>query len=339
MKNATVKDVAALAGVSIATVSRYINNTSYVSEEIAQRISNAIKTLDYVPNSVAISLKKTKTKTIGIVIPELSNVSFMDTVQGISDVAIQNGYQPIILSNNDNNKNESKALDFLLSKRVDGLIIATAGGNEEKILRTNKSKIPVVLLDRDTINKDKDIVIDSVVLDNFSGSYKMINYLISLGHKKIAIFAGTQHSVISNERLEGYIKALQHNNIEVNNDYILFGHFGFESGYELAREIVMSPLRPTAIYTVNNILALGVISALNEMNISIPKGMSVCAFGDFKYAGVLNPTLTVINQRAYDIGETAAKLLMDKIHKYDTWKPQKIVIKTEIIIRNSCSNP
>jgi len=339
MKNATIKDVAALAGVSIATVSRYINNSSYVSEEIAERISNAINELDYVPNSVAISLKKTKTKTIGIIIPELYNVSFMDTVQAISDVAMLNGYQPIILSSDDDSESESKALDFLLSKRVDGLIIAAAGGNEEKILKINKSKIPVVLLDRDDINDDKNVLIDSVVLDNFNGSYKMLNYLISLGHKRIAIIAGKKNSVISNERLRGYIKALEHNGIDVNDEYIYFGHFGFESGYKLAREIIMSPLRPTAIYTVNNILALGVISALNEMNMPIPKSMSVCAFGDFKYSGVLNPTLTVINQMAYNIGETTAKLLLEKIHSSETWKPRRIVIETEIIIRNSCSHP
>lgn len=339
MKSATVKDVAARAGVSTATVSRYINNSTYVSEEIAERISSAISTLDYVPNSVAISLKKTKTKTIGIIIPELSNVSFMDTVQAISDVAMQNGYQPIILSSDDNCKRESQALDFLLTKRIDGLIIAAAGGNEDKILKINESKIPVVLLDRDVINTDSEVLIDSIILDNFNGSYKMINYLISLGHEKIAIIAGKQDSVISKERLEGYIKALQHNGKEVNCDYMLFGHFGFESGYKLTREIVMSPLRPTAIYTVNNILALGVISALNEMNISIPKGMSVCAFGDFKYSGVLNPTLTIINQMAYDIGGNAAELLLKKINNYDSWKPQRIVINTDIVIRNSCSHP
>ena len=336
LKNATVKDVAALVGVSIATVSRYMNSSGYVSSDVALRIKNAIDTLDYVPNSVAISLKKTKTKSIGIIIPELSNVSFMDTVQGISDIAMANGYQPIILSSDDNSKIESQALDVLLSKRVDGIIIASAGGNNEKILKINDSRLPVVLLDRDDFNTQDNVLVDSVVLDNFNGSYKMINYLISLGHRRIAIIAGTKNSIISKERLEGYKKALVDNGIEINDDLILFGHFGYKSGYELTRSIVVSSLRPTAIYTINNILALGAISAMNEMNISIPKFMSICAFGDFKYVGALNPTLTVINQLAYSIGETTAKLLIEKMSNFDNWKPKKIVMPAELIVRNSC---
>lgn len=339
MRDATIKEVAALAGVSIATVSRFINNNGYVSKEVGDRISKAIQELDYVPNRVAISLKKTSTKTIGIVIPDLSNVSFMDTVKGISDVAIKNNYEPIILSSEEDSESEKKILDVLVSKRVDGIIIASTGGNEEKILKTNESKIPVVLVDRDVCNRDGEIRIDAVVNDNFNGSYKMVNYLISLGHERIAIITSQKSLTVANERLEGYIRALEHNNMNISSNYILYGELNFYSGYELTKEVIMQPLKPTAIYAANNLVALGVVAALNEMKISIPSHMSVCAFGDFKYYNVLNPTLTVVNQMAYKIGKESAELLMEKIKHFNKWEPRKVVIPAEIIIRNSCSKP
>lgn len=342
MKDVTIREVASAAGVSTATVSRYINNSSNVSKEIGLRIEKAISDLDYVPNSVAISLKKTQTRSIGIVVPDLANVSFMDTVKGISDVAAANGFQPILMNNSENSDNENKILDVLISKRVDGIVLASAGGNEEKILKINNSRIPIVLMDRDVCNSTDNIIIDAVVNDNFNGSYKMVNYLISLGHRNIAILTSRMNLVVGKERLEGYIKALEDNNIEVNDDYIFYGNFSFDSGYQLAMDAVMQPLRPTAIFSVNNLMALGVVAALNKMNISIPKNISVCAFGDFKYYNILNPALTVVNQMAYKIGEQAAILLVDKMRHYNNdekWKPKKIILPGNIIMRDSCSSP
>lgn len=339
MKNPTIKDVALKAGISTATVSRYLNNNGYVSKEIQEKLYNVIKELDFIPNNVAKSLKKTETKTIGIVIPDLSNVSFMDTVKAISDVATENEYQPIILSSDEDIEKENKILDVLVSKRVDGIIIASAGSSGEKILKINNRNLPVVLLDRDACNTGDDIKVDAVVNDNFSGSYKMVNYLISLGHQKIAIITSSKSQVLINERLNGYIKALEDNNMEVNPNYILYGDSKFESGYKLTKELIMQPLKPTAIFTVNNIMALGAVSALNEMNITIPDKMSICAFGEFKYHAVLNPDLTVVNQQPYNIGKKAAEILIKKIQNHQDWKAKKIVFESDIIMRNSCSRP
>ena len=213
MKNPTIKDVAAKAGVSTATVSRYLNNNGYVSKEIQETIASVIKELDFVPNNVARSLKMTETKTIGIIIPDLSNVSFMDTVKAISDVTTANGYQPIILSSDEDPEKESKILDVLVSKRVDGIIIASAGGNSDKIININNKRAPVLLLDRDVCNTENSVKVDAILNDNFNGSYKMVNYLISLGHQKIAIITSSKSQILLNERLKGYIKALEDNKI------------------------------------------------------------------------------------------------------------------------------
>ena len=338
MKNPTMKDVANKAGVSTATVSRYLNSSGYVSKEIQQKISEVIDALDFVPNSVAQNLKRTETNTIGIIIPDLSNVSFMDTVKAISDVVTANNYQPIILSSDESIENENKILDVLVSKRVDGIIIASAGKNE-KLLKINSTRLPIVLLDRDFCNTDDNIIIDSVINDNFTGSYQMINYLISLGHKKIAILCSESNPVLINDRLRGYIKAFEDNNMEIDENYILYGNYKFESGYELTKKLIMQPLKPTAIFSVNNLMALGAVAALNEMNISIPDKMSVCAFGVFKYHTILNPDMTVINQQPIEIGKKAAELLIDKIKAPKDWKPQKIVFDADIIMRNSCARP
>jgi LacI family transcriptional regulator len=338
MKNPTMKDVASKAGVSTATVSRYLNNSGYVSKEIGQKISEIIDDLDFVPNSIAQNLKRTETNTIGIIIPDLSNVSFMDTVKAISDVVIANNYQPIILSSDESLENENKILDVLVSKRVDGIIIASAGKNE-KLLKINSTRLPIVLLDRDFCNTDENIIIDSVINDNFTGSYQMINYLISLGHKKIAILCSESNPVLINDRLRGYIKAFEDNNMEIDENYILYGNYKFESGYELTKKLIMQPLKPTAIFSVNNLMALGAVAALNEMNISIPDKMSVCAFGVFKYHTILNPDMTVINQQPIEIGTKAAELLINRIKSPKDWKPQKVVFDADIIMRNSCARP
>ncbi|HHW02624.1 MAG TPA: LacI family transcriptional regulator [Thermoanaerobacterales bacterium] len=338
MGRATIKDVALKAGVSIATVSRYINNNGNVSKKISEKINKAIKELDYIPNSVAISLKKAITKTIGIVVPDLLNVSFMDTVKGISDKVLENGYEPLILCSDENSDKENNILDVLVSKRVDGIVIASVGKNEEKILKINNKNIPIVLVDRDVCNKSQHTVIDAVVNDNLNGSFKIINYLISLGHKRIAIISN-KNSIIGMERFRGYIKALKQNNIPINPNYIMYGDFSFKSGYDLIKEMMLQPLKPTAIFFINNLMALGAVAALNEMNISIPFHISICAFGDFKYYNILNPTMTVVNQMAYDVGKKAAELLIEKIKNYNHWVPKKIIIPADIIIRNSCSKP
>jgi LacI family transcriptional regulator len=337
MKNTTIKDVAAKAGISTATVSRYLNNKGYVSKEVQAKISQTIKELDFVPNKVAINLKKNQTKTIGIVIPDLNNVSLMDTVRALSDAALENGYQPIILCNDEDAEKENKILDVLVAERVNGIVIASAADDGKKILQINHNRLPVVLFDRDVCNSGNDIVIDAVINDNFNGSYKLTNYLISLGHQKIAILSNNKSHI--KERLNGYLKALKDNEIAVNPHYILIGGNDFQSGYEQTKQLIMQPMKPTAIFAVNNTIALGAISALNEMNLAIPDKMSICAFGEYKYHTILNPDLTIAHQHSYEIGQKTAEIFFEKIRNYHNWQPQKIVLEADIVLRNSCSKP
>ena len=340
MKNTTIKDIAAKVGVSTATVSRYINKNGYVSEKLQKRIEVAIKETDFVPNHVAISLKTKETRIIGIVIPELFNISFMDTVQAINDVAMGEGYQTIILSSEENTQKEQKILEVLISRRVDGILVATANPDGEKILRINNSRLPVVLLDRDVCNSDAKIAVDSVINDNFRGAYQMVQYLVSLGHKRIAILAGSRNQPHLNARLSGYLQALRDCGIPVNPDYIQKIELNYESGYQsVIRLMSMHDAVPTAIFALSNLTSLGAVSALNDMQLCVPEDVSLCGFGEFKYHKILKPDLTVVNQHSYTLGKIAAEILIRKIQGKGKWIPSRVVLPADILFRSSCAPP
>lgn len=337
---ATIKDIARKADVSTATVSRYLNKSGYVSKVLQERIQEVVKESDYIPNQVAISLKTTATKIIGIVTPELSNFSLVDTVKAISDVVMKNGYQPIVMSSSENTITESKILDVLTSRHVDGAVIASTGTDIEKIIQINEKRFPVVLFDRDVCNKDDRIVLDAVVNDNFNGSYRMINYLLSLNHRNIAILTGNVNLPHIQKRLNGYLKALEDNHIPINPDYIKNIALDFNGGYEGTKQLMsMKSNRPTAIFTLNNISSLGVIAALNDLHLQIPQQISVCGFGEFKYHAILKPDLTVVNQCSYEIGKKAAEILIEKINCDGDWNPTKVIVPSDILMRSSCAPP
>ena len=340
MKNTTIKDIAAKVGISTATVSRYINKNGYVSQKLQKRIEVAIKETDFVPNHVAISLKTKETRIIGIVIPELFNISFMDTVQAINDVAMGEGYQTIILNSGENAQEEQKILEVLISRRVDGILIATANPDGEKIMRINNSRLPVVLLDRDACNSDAKIAVDSVINDNFRGAYQMVQYLISLGHRRIAILAGSLNQPHLNARLNGYLQALKDGGIPAAPDYIQKIELNYESGYQsVIRLMSMHDAVPTAIFALSNLTSLGAVSALNDMQMHVPEDVSLCGFGEFKYHKILKPDLTVVNQHSYTLGKIAAEILIRKIHDKGKWIPSRVVLPADILFRSSCAPP
>jgi LacI family transcriptional regulator len=198
--------------------------------------------------------------------------------------------------------------------------------------------LPVVLFDRDICNKDNSqIVMDAVVNDNFNGAYDMVSHLLSLGHRNIAILSGNKDQPHMNLRVDGYCKALQDNNIPVNPDFILKSELTFEKGYEKTKELFSRSFKPSAYFVLNNTAALGAVFALNELHIQIPQDISICAFGEFKYHAILNPDLTVVNQHPYEYGKKAAKVLIDKINCAEHWKPVKVVMPSDIVLRDSCA--
>jgi len=336
IKPPTMKDVAKKAGVSISTVSHVINKTRYVEEETRKKVLDAIKELGYRPNIVARSLRKKSTNTIGLIVSNIANLFYPEVVRGIEDVLLQNKYNIILCNSDEDINKEREYIEVLYSKQVDGLIITPSKSTEtRKNLELFISQdIPVILVDR----RISGIETDVVLADNVSGTYSATEYLLNLGHKRIAIITGPLDTTTGRERLEGYLKALEEHNIPIEKDLIREGNFKRDGGYERGKELLEMSNPPTAIISSNNLMTLGLISAINEKKLRIPKDISVISFDDMEWFQYFCPPLTSIYQPSYELGKNAGLLLMERL-KRRRKKPKEVILPTRLIIRESCAPP
>jgi LacI family transcriptional regulator len=339
MKKVTIKEVAKRAGVGIATVSRVLNNNYPVRDQVKENVLNAIRELDYQPNGIARSLKNKKTNTIGVIVADISNAFFMQIAKGIESVVYNHGYNLIIASTSENPEKELQVLRALSEKRVDAMIISPCSSDGKFIKQLTERGMPIVLVDR----KIPSLSIDLIVEDNFSASYKLVSYLISNGHKKIAIMNGLNFVSSGLERFEGYKKALEDNGIAIRNEYILEGAFQKENAYEKIKEMLdkYKPEQlPTAIFAANNLMAEGAMIALYERNMRIPEDISLVSFGDIGSSELIKPKLTVISQKAFDMGQKAGEIVIKRItndNNLNSDSYKEIVIVSDMYIGQSVS--
>jgi LacI family transcriptional regulator len=331
-KTTTIVDVAKLAGVSIATVSHVINNSRRVNEETRVKVNEAINTLNYQKNSLAIGLRKKCSNSIGVIVCDLLNPAYTELLRGVESYFDSKKYDYDIIIGNTNyslRKEEKIVRDFLY-KRIDGLLLAPGENKFDHINFLINQGIPVVLIDRNIPNSESDVVF----VDNRGGSLKMTEYLIKLGHKNIAIITGLMTSSTGQDRLEGYLDALKKHSIQINDNMIKFGDFREESGYHLTRELLLLNPKPTVIYACNNQMGLGVMNALKENNIKIPEQIGVTVFDDLSWFSHINPPLTTIISNPFQLGWVAAELLMERI-KRRRKKIKKIVLDVDLNPRES----
>ena len=269
-----IQDIARLANVSVATVSRVINNNNNVKEETKERINQIIKENNYYPNIIARNLSKNENNTIGVIVPDIKNLYFASIMDGIVDEANNRNLNIILGCSNENFKLQKKYIELFIEQRVKGIIIAVTQNSYDKINFFDQIslKIPLVLIDR-KIDKQ----MPGVFFENFYSSYGVIEKFIKLGKKKIGFLAGPQTISTAKERLEGYKKALKDYNIKCNEKLILYGDFTLESGYNLGKEILKREIN--AIYISNNSMTLGFLKALKELNIN-PESMEIATFED-----------------------------------------------------------
>ncbi|MCD6099720.1 MAG: LacI family DNA-binding transcriptional regulator [Candidatus Marinimicrobia bacterium] len=324
-KSVSIKDVAKLAGVSISTVSRVINSSSPVSEELKVRVYKAIEELHYEPNLLARSLRVGLTKLIGFVIPDITNPAFLTMVKGAEDYLRKKGYS-FILSGADNDAGEElKLIKAMISKKVDGLIITCSGGCDPHLKELLKGAKNMVFLDR----RCEKIDVPYVGVDNAGGIKQMVNYLIKTGHRSFAFINGDENTSTGKERYMGFIEALRENSIE---DYqVLSGKFTYESGYSLVKKLKKLP---DALVCGNDLIAFGAIDALENMGYSVPDDVSVTGFDDMFFSRYFKPSLTTVRQPIYDMGREAAKLLIGLLHERIKRK-KEIILSTEIVVRQS----
>ena len=269
-----IQDIARLANVSVATVSRVINNNNNVKEETKERINQIIKENNYYPNIIARNLSKNENNTIGVIVPDIKNLYFASIMDGIVDEANNRNLNIILGCSNENFKLQKKYIELSIEQRVKGIIIAVTQNSYDKINFFDQisSKIPLVLIDR-KIDKQ----MPGVFFENFYSSYGVIEKFIKHGKKKIGFLAGPQTISTAKERLDGYKKALKDNGIKYDKELVLYGNFTLESGYNLGKEILKREIN--AIYISNNSMTLGFLKALKELNINT-ESMEIATFED-----------------------------------------------------------
>lgn len=334
-KKSTILDVAREANVSVATVSRVVNNQGGVKKETEERILRAIKNLNYIRNAIARSMVRKETKTIGVIIPDITNPFFSQVISGIERIALENNYFTILSSSNESERIESEILQHYLERGVDGLIITTANESGRQLEPFINSGIPIVAVDRQI----KQFDVDTVLTGNREGAYEAISHLILNGHKKIAIIRGPQNTTPGLERYKGYVKALEENGISIQDEYVGDGNFMEESGYELTKQFYQLADRPTAIFSCNNLMSIGSVKAINDLNWQIGKDLAFTGFDDIEIATFISPNLTMISRSMRHLGEIAFKLLRDRMNgstKDEPFKKKQYIISPSLIIRESC---
>ncbi|KMO87063.1 transcriptional regulator [Megasphaera cerevisiae DSM 20462] len=329
----TIKDIAKATGLSITTVSLVLNEKPHrISRETCKLIEETAKRLDYHPNKFAVGLIKKVTNTIGLIIPDISNVFFSEITKGIEDILHKDGYNLILCNSNDRHRLEVAAINMLNTQTVDGLIMVmsseTYGDKEaESISSLKKMDTHTVLVD--CFNETGGF--STVCIDNFKASYMAIEYLLTLGHHQIACISGPLGLKTNNDRLQGYTAALKKYGIAYDSGLIYEGDFHYQSGYDAVP--VLLPKKPSAILCLNDMMAYGAMKALKEQGIIVPQEISVMGFDDIFFSQITEVPLTTIRQPAYQMGAKAAELLLQEIAGHIP--AQHVVFEPAIKIRKS----
>ncbi len=328
-----LKDIAKIANVSVASVSIVLNDpdTTRISEARKKEILAIADELNYVPNTAARSLVTNRSKIIGAIIPDLENQFFSSFAKSIEEHCRKHGYVVMMMNTHENVENDAQIIDFLHSRGVDGMIISLSGGsytNNEAIINSlNKLTIPYVLADRTMDNFEA----NAVVFNNKQGEYLATKHLIDQGHTKIGYISTKKHSMTGHFRHLGYEKALRKAGIEINEDYISYGKFDYETGYQAGESLFKTDV--TAIACANDLIAFGLIRRAREMGISVPEDISLVGFDNLYINDIMEKGLTSIDQNTNGMGQASVKILMDAINGNTRLK--KVVLEPTLKIRQS----
>jgi LacI family transcriptional regulator len=327
---ATMKDVAEKAGVSVTTVSHVINETRFVSPQLANRVWQAVDSLNYQPNALARSLRRKRTHTIGMVVPDNSNPFFAGVARVIEDLFFDQGYSVILCNSDQNPAKERTYIDVLTEKQVDGIVFVAAGAVTAHLQAVVERGVPVVVIDRELPS----VECDRVLTDNRTGGYEATQHLIDRGHSRIACITGPSDVTPSWERFEGYADALRTASLPLDEELVRRGDFRAPSGYAQMQELLALARPPTAAFICNDLMAIGAMRAIGERGLKVPDAMAVVGFDDIALASYTHPPLTTIAQPRHRMGELAADLLIERIR--DGYRPpQRHLLETRLIVRQS----
>lgn len=315
------------------TVSRVINDQRGVSAETRLKIEKAIAELNYAPSKVASSLISSKTELIGMIVPDVSNPFFGPIVRGAETTARKAGFRMLLCNSESDLRLERDYVSDLVAHRVEGLIIAPVGDRSDAHLRRLvEGGFPIVLLDRSIAGLE----VDSVSLDNAEGAQRMMVHLIAVGHRRIAFVNDTDDVSTGRDRLKGVKAGLAAAGIPFTDDLIFHTTTDQIGGYRATQQILLMTERPTAIFTVNNMTAVGAMQALRQANLKVPEDISLVCFDDVQHLAVISPFLTVLDQPAETMARVATQLLLERIAGNGGKQARSVTFPGNLIVRESC---
>lgn len=323
--SATIKDIAKRTGLGLATISSYLNGGN-VREKNRIKIEEAIEELHFEVNEVARGLKTNRTKTIGVVIPELNNIFCAQIITEVEDILRGHGYATMICDCRTDEKLENEAVEFLLHRRVDGIInmpVHTNGSHLKNVIRMKK---PIVLIDRQL----EDVNCDCVLVDNYAAAKDAVNRLILAGHKKIGMLAGPQDIFTAQERLHGYRAAFGEAGILVEEKLIGYSDYTIAGGAKAMEQLLLNNLDMTAVFVSNYEMTMGAVIGLNEQGIHIPQTLSLIGFDNEEFARACSPRLSIVSQPTKAIAKEVARLMLCRLEGMED-SIERIKLQTEFI--------
>jgi DNA-binding LacI/PurR family transcriptional regulator len=331
-KQATIKDIAKALNISISTVSRALRNAPDVNPETRQAVLTLSEELSYQPSRLALSLQQKQTHTIGVIVPNLDYV-LATMVKGIDEVALEAGYTVMVCQSNESFGREMVNTRRLLDSLVDGFIISVS--SETKVFdhfkKIQRKGMPMVVFDR----VDTDLVAPKVRLDNHDGGFQATEHLIEQGYRRIAILAGPKNLGISNSRLDGYLAALKRHRIKADPNLVVHCDFNQQYAYEATIDLLRRKQRPDAIFTISDRMAIGAMLAIKEKGLSMPDDIGLVGFNNEPAVSLVTPAISSVEQPAFELGKTAAKLFIEAMHNESSMDDVEITLKPRLIVRAS----
>lgn len=325
---ATIQEVAQKAKVSVATVSRYLNNPDIVAKTTGLRVEKAIQDLNYEPSILGRNLRKSESKLLIVLMPSISNPFYTDIINGIEDTAIEQGYNILLCQTDSNPKREAIYFNLIKNQLADGIISMDPTVNRENLLEIAK-EYPLVQCSE----YDQEGIISYVTIDNELAAYQAVKHLIKIGHKKIAIINSDEKFLYARERRQGYERALKESGLDINLDWIYTtDNLEFDSGRQAMKNLLNKDVRPTAVFAVSDILAIGSLKEINAHGLNVPDDIAIIGFDKINFSNMTYPTLTTIAQPMYQMGSMSARMLINKIRGK---KIDSIILDHELVIRES----
>ncbi len=332
MTTPTLKDVADLAAVSEATVSRVLNNNPKVAEELRSRVLEAVRSLGYQPNRAARRLRASSSDVLGLIISDIENPFFISVVRGVEDTAYAHQMSVVLCNTDEDPAKQQMYLQVMQAEQVAGLIISPTSASKD-FTELQRLKIPIILLDRRAANFEA----DAVTIDNVNGAYLAVRHLIDIGYERIGIIGGSPHLTTGQERYEGYRKAMTTAGLKIDERLIKVGDFKTESGYRLAQEFIAAAKPPQAIFVANNLMTLGALRAMREQGVRIPQDIALVGFDDMPWSSELCPPLTAVSQPTYELGQETVQLLLRRLA--DPNAPiRTVTLQPRLVVRESCGS-